>query len=256
VNPRIWFDSLRRFSKLHDNHPEQDLSKPKTVARLPDVLPADPMHWADAWIKEAIAGAVQRNPTSMTLVTVGASSSPSARVVLCKEFVPDPGYLVFHTNYNSKKVKELEQCANVAAVFHWDGLGRQIRIEGQAVRSPIAESDDYFKTREWGSQLGAWGSDQSDNLESREALIRQLRERATSLGLSVSDDLQSLTNAEQPKIERPPHWGGIRIWASAIELWIEGSDRIHDRGAWKRELSRASEYQFNVTPWIGRRLQP
>jgi pyridoxamine 5'-phosphate oxidase len=232
------------------------LSKPKTVARLPDELPADPMHWADAWIKEATASAIQRNPASMTLVTVDALSFPSARVVLCKEIVPDPGYLVFHTNYNSRKVKELGQCANVAVVFHWDALGRQIRIEGQAVLSPVAESDDYFKTREWGSQLGAWGSDQSDDLESREALIKQFKERAASLGLSVADDLQSLTSTERPTIERPQHWGGIRIWASAIELWIEGSDRIHDRGAWKRELSRASEYDFNVTPWIGRRLQP
>ena len=214
------------------------------------------MHWADAWIKEATATEVQRNPTSMTLVTVGAASSPSARVVLCKEFVPDPGYLVFHTNYNSRKVKELEQCANVAAVFHWDVLGRQIRIEGLAVRSPEAESDAYFQTREWASQFGAWGSDQSEELESREALKQQLRERAADLGLSVADDLQSLKSTEQPTIARPPHWGGIRIWASAIELWIEGRDRIHDRGAWTRELSRASESEFNTTPWVGRRLQP
>ena len=232
------------------------MTKPKTVDRLPDELPADPMHWADAWIKEAIAGEVQRNPTSMTLVTVDGNARPSARVVLCKKFVPDPGYLVFHTNYNSRKVKELEQCDKVAAVFHWDALGRQIRIEGQAVRSPEAESDAYFKTREWGSQLGAWGSDQSETLESREALIRQLRERAAKLGLTVSDDLQSLTDAEQPAIERPPHWGGIRIWASAIELWIEGGDRIHDRGAWTRKLARTTGDEFESTPWLGRRLQP
>jgi len=232
------------------------LNKPQIVDRLPDQLPADPMHWADAWIKEAMASAIQRNPTSMTFVTVDAASSPSARVVLCKQFVPDPGYLVFHTNYNSRKVKEMEQCANVAAVFHWDALGRQIRIEGQAVRSPEAESDAYFKTREWGSQLSAWGSDQSEELKSRQAMMQQLRERAAGLGLSVSDDLQSLTNTEVPNIDRPAHWGGIRIWASAIELWVEGRDRIHDRGAWKRDLSRASEYEFNVTPWVGRRLQP
>jgi pyridoxamine 5'-phosphate oxidase len=235
---------------------EQELSKAKTADRLPDELPADPMHWADAWIKEATAGQVQRNPTSMTIVTVGPNASPSARVVLCKQFVPDPGYLVFHTNYNSRKVKELEQHASVAAVFHWDALGRQIRIEGQAVRSPVAESDAYFETREWGSQLGAWGSDQSDDLESRQALMQQLRERARDLGLSVADDLQSLTDSDTPTIERPPHWGGIRLWASAIELWIEGTDRIHDRGSWTRELSRASDHSFNTTPWVGKRLQP
>jgi pyridoxamine 5'-phosphate oxidase len=245
------------------------------------------MHWADAWIKEATASEIQRNPNSMTLATVDADANPSARVVLCKEFVPDPGYLVFYTNYNSKKVQDLEQCAKVAAVFvpdpgylvfytnynskkvqdleqcakvaavfHWDALGRQIRIEGLAVRSPEAESDAYFASRDWGSQLGAWGSDQSEVLASREDLIAQLRERAGQLGLSLSDDLLSLRGTEQPTIERPPHWGGIRFWASAIELWIEGKDRIHDRGAWKRELVRASEHKFNVTPWVGKRLQP
>jgi len=232
------------------------LSNPKYADRLPDELPADPMHWADAWIKDATASEIQRNPNSMTLVTVDADANPSARVVLCKEFVPDPGYLVFYTNYNSKKVKDLEQSAKVAVVFHWDALGRQIRIEGLAVRSPEAESDAYFASRDWGSQLGAWGSDQSEVLASREDLIAQLRERAAQLGLSLSDDLLSLRGTEQPTIERPPHWGGIRFWASAIELWIEGKDRIHDRGAWKRELVRASEHKFNVTPWVGKRLQP
>lgn len=232
------------------------MTNSKIADRLPDELPADPMHWADAWIKEAIAGEIQRNPTSMTIVTVDADSSPSARVVLCKAFVPDPGYLVFYTNYRSRKVRELEQCERVAAVFHWDALGRQIRIEGRAVRSPESESDAYFKTREWGSQLGAWASDQSEPIESREALRRQLRERAASLGVSVSDDLQSLQSSKQPAIARPPHWGGIRVWASAIELWIEGRDRIHDRGLWTREIVRATEHTFNVTPWLGRRLQP
>jgi len=238
------------------NHPEQELSKAKTANRLPDELPADPMHWADAWIKEAIAGEVQRNPTSLTLVTVDANGCPSARVVLCKEFVPDPGYFVFYTNYNSRKVKELEMHDKVAAVFHWDALGRQIRIEGLAVRSPETESDAYFRSREWGSQLGAWGSDQSEPLESREALVKQLRERAANLGLTVADDLQSLKGSEQPTIERPPHWGGIRVWAQVIELWIEGRDRIHDRGYWTRELVRASADSFSTTAWTGQRLQP
>lgn len=232
------------------------MSNPKTADRLPDELPADPMHWADAWIKEATASAIQRNPTSMTLVTVGAASAPSARVVLCKQFVPDPGYLVFHTNYNSRKVKELEHCPNVAAVFHWAALGRQIRIEGLAIRSPEAESDAYFQTRDWGSQLGAWASDQSAELKSPEALKQQIRKRAANLGLAVTDDLRSLKGTTRPTIARPPHWGGIRVWASAVELWIEGRDRIHDRGMWRRDLSRASESEFNSTPWVGRRLQP
>ena len=228
----------------------------KYLDHLPNELPTNPMHWADAWIKEAITNKIQRNPTSMTLVTVDTNSNPSARIVLCKEFVPDPGYLVFYTNYKSRKIKDLERCAQVAAVFHWDALGRQIRIEGLAVFSPVEESDAYFKTRNWGSQLGAWGSDQSKVLESRQALTTQLKERATRLNLPVSDDMKTLLRTEQPTIERPPHWGGIRIWASTIELWIEGQDRIHDRGSWTRKLFKESEYTFNTTPWTGTRLQP
>ena len=81
--------------------PLQDItivSDAKLADRLPDDLPSDPMHWADAWLKEATAAKVQRNPNSMTIASVGANSQPSSRVVLCKDFVPDPGFLVFHTN--------------------------------------------------------------------------------------------------------------------------------------------------------------
>ena len=232
------------------------MTNPKYADRLPDELPADPMHWADAWIKEAMASEIQRNPNSMTLVTVDADANPSARVVLCKEFVPDPGYLVFYTNYNSKKVKDLEQSAKVAAVFHWDALGRQIRIEGLAVRSPEAESDAYFATRDWGSQLGAWGSDQSAPLESRSALIAQVGRRAVKLGINVAANLQSIAGKDRPVIARAPHWGGIRVWARRIELWVEGTDRIHDRARWERRLEQSPDGSFSTGDWSGSRLQP
>lgn len=214
------------------------------------------MHWADAWLREAIAENVQRNPNSMTLATVGPDRQPAARVVLCKAFVPDPGYVVFHTNYRSRKVRELTESAKVSALFHWDSLGRQIRIEGLAVRSPESESDAYFATRGWGSQLGAWGSDQSSPIESREALVAQVRERAADLGIVLAGDTQTLAIEPPPPIPRPPHWGGIRVWAAAVELWVEGSDRIHDRAFWTRNLVRTDEHTFSVTAWSGTRLQP
>jgi pyridoxamine 5'-phosphate oxidase len=224
--------------------------------RLPDDLPSDPMHWADAWIKEAHASELRRNPGSMTLVTLSIEGNPSARIVLCKDFVPDPGYLVFYTNYNSRKSREIAANPKVAALFHWDGPGRQIRIEGNAIQSPAEESDAYFATRDLGARLGAWGSDQSAELASRETLLEQIRSRAEELGIDQSDDLLSLPAEGAPNIQRPPHWGGFRIWANAIELWKDGADRIHDRALWTRSLVRSSENEFSVTPWVGTRLQP
>ena len=213
------------------------------------------MQWAAAWLDEAARQRVQRNPNSMTFVTVGNDGKPAARVVLCKDFVADPGYLVFFTNYLSRKVREIRANPDVAVTFHWDALGRQVRIEGTAVFSPAAESDAYFATRDRGSQLGAWGSDQSAPLASREALLRQLQKRARNLGLNVSDDLQSIEIVDGGVISRPDHWGGVRVWASAVELWIEGRDRIHDRARWRRTLD-ASDGDFVAGPWEGSRLQP
>ena len=192
----------------------------------------------------------------MTFVTVSDTAQPSARVVLCKEFIADPGYVVLYTNYKSDKVRELTQNPNVAIVFHWDVLGRQIRIEGQALRSPEDESDAYFATRDWGSQLGAWGSDQSAPLESRAALIAQLGKRAMKLGIGVARNLNSIAVSDRPVIPRPPHWGGIRVWARRIELWIEGTDRIHDRARWQRSLVQESDQNFSTGAWSGTRLQP
>ncbi len=232
------------------------MSDAKLANRLPDKLPSDPMHWADAWLKEATAAQVQRNPNSMTISSVGADSRPSSRVVLVKEFVPDPGYLVFYTNYRSRKSLELDANPHAAAVMHWDALGKQIRIEGTVVRSPEKESDAYFATRDWGSQLGAWSSDQSEAIESYEALLLQVRQRAAELGLKLDPETMTLGSDEVPEIPRPAHWGGFRLWATMIELWIEGKNRIHDRACWHRDIVRASEHTFTTTPWIGTRIQP
>lgn len=223
---------------------------------LPDLLPQNPMAWANAWLEHATAEAVQRNPNSMTLATVASDGQPSARVVLCKSFVVDPGYLVFYTNYQSRKMTEAFAHPDVAATFHWDAFGRQVRIEGVAVRSPADESDAYFATRHWGSQIGAWGSDQSAPIASRQALIEQIAARARSIGVEVADDLQSLSGGKPSVVPRPKHWGGVRIWPRRIELWIEGGDRIHDRATWMRSLTADTEHSFVVGGWTGARLQP
>lgn len=232
------------------------MSDNELLDKLPDTLPDDPMHWADAWLKEATAAGVRRNPNAMAIVSVGNSGQPSARMVLCKRFVPDPGYLVFYTNYGSQKAIEFDNNPKAAALFHWDSIGRQVRIEGLIVRSPTEESDTYFDSRDRGSQLGAWGSDQSKPIDSRAALVDQLRRRADALGLSLDEGEVREVEGTTPVIHRPPHWGGLRLWATAVELWVEGGDRIHDRGRWNREIVRSGKHSFTTTPWTSKRLQP
>lgn len=232
------------------------MTDPCTAKKFPGELPADPMLWVEAWLDEAMAKALQRNPNSMTAITVNERGQPSGRVVLCKDFVADPGYLVFYTNYKSDKVRHLKSNNNIALVFHWDRFGRQARLEGEAVLSPDAESDAYFATRDWGSQLGAWGSDQSAPLESRAALIAQVGRRAVKLGVGAAKNLKSIAVADRPVIPRPPHWGGIRVWPRRVELWLEGEDRIHDRARWDRTIERGDDDLYQVGAWTGTRLQP
>lgn len=223
---------------------------------LPDALPDDPMPLAASWLDAATAGNVQRNPNAMTVVSVAANGCPSARVVLCKDFVVDPGYLVFYTNYNSRKCVEFADNANAAALFHWDVLGRQIRVEGTVMRSPDTESDAYFASRDRGSQLGAWGSDQSAPIASKSALVAQIIARGEELGLKFSDGAEELVSENAAVIARPPHWGGLRLWATAVELWVEGADRIHDRAQWTRECSIKDDGVVAAGRWTGSRLQP
>lgn len=212
-----------------------------TDGLLPDILPTDPMTWAAAWLASATERAVQRNPNAITLSTID-DGRPSSRIVLCKGFVADPGFLVFYTNYESRKGAEIAACSSVSVLFHWDALGRQVRLDGHAVTSPPAESDAYFAGRPRGSQLGAWGSDQSQPIAARANLKRQLDERAARF--------------EGADVPRPPHWGGYRVWPHTAELWIEGADRIHDRARWTRELTPVDAHSFSCGAWTGTRLQP
>lgn len=223
---------------------------------LPSELPADPMPLAAAWLEEAARADLRPNPNAMCVATLGPDGMPSARTLLCKNFVADPGYLVFYTNYRSRKARELEANPRAAAVFHWDRLGRQLRLEGEVRRSPPEESDAYFATRHWRSQLNAWASDQSEPLASRDALFVQARERAAELGVELDAGLER-TGADAPLIPRPPHWGGYRLWASAVELWVSGEARAHDRARWTRALEpEGRPGGYAVSRWTATRLQP
>jgi pyridoxamine 5'-phosphate oxidase len=220
---------------------------------LPDPLPAEPLELAAAWLAEATANKVQPNPNAMVLATCDSSGHPSARVVLCKDLTPRPGFLGFYTNYLSRKGQDLEQNPRAAIVMYWDALHRQVRIEGRVVKMPPAESEAYFATRNWQSRLGAWASEQSQPIASRTELLAKVAKAALRLALPVPADEQQ----QDPglHIARPPHWGGYRLWAEAVELWVEGSARIHDRARWSRTLSERPD-GFSAGPWSVTRLQP
>ena len=216
--------------------------------------PADPLAVLERWLEQARDQRVQPNPNAMVLATCDAEGRPSARVVLCKGVCAEPGYLVFYTNYHSRKGRELAAAGRAAAVFHWDALHRQVRIEGAVVRAPSADSDAYFASRPWQSRLGAWASAQSDPAESRQALERALAAAAARFGAPVP----GACAPEAPftgVIPRPAHWGGYRLWAESVELWVEGAARIHDRLLWTRRLS-GSHGSFRPEPWKVIRLQP
>jgi pyridoxamine 5'-phosphate oxidase len=223
-------------------------------AILTDPVPTEPMHLVGVWLAEAWERRAQRNPNSMVLATSSADGTPSARVVLWKGLVEDPGYLLFYTNYESQKGIELLERPRAAAVMHWDYLQRQIRIAGPVTRSPAAESDAYFASRPWPSRIGAWASNQSRPIASRAALAAAVGAAAKRFG--TPDPATAQEAGKDFPIARPPHWGGFRLWAQSVELWQEGTARIHDRWRWSRTLSAAGPDDFSGGPWALERLQP
>ena len=163
--------------------------------------------WYDLACKTEI-----NDPNAMTLSTL-SNSQPSSRVVLLKSY--DEIGLVFYTNSNSKKGKSIKENNNVALNFHWKTQNRQIRIEGNAniVSKEVAES--YFKTRPRNSQIGAWSSNQSDDLSSRDELVKNIKD----FEMKYKDK----------DIPRPSHWNGYLVMPNLIEFWQEMPFRVHDR---------------------------
>ena len=214
---------------------------------LPDPLPDNPLITAARWLEEGWQARHEPNPNAMALATVNAAGAPSVRIVLCKDIVPEPGYLMFYTNYHSRKGEELAGNSHAAVVLHWDHQHRQLRVEGTVTRTSEAESDAYFATRTQASAVGAWASEQSRPIASR-----------TLLEQAVARERARLNPQGSPTavIPRPPHWGGYRLWAEAVELWVEGASRIHDRARWTRPLGAASAGGFSPGPWRATRLQP
>ena len=163
--------------------------------------------WYDLACKTEI-----NDPNAMTLSTI-SNNQPSSRVVLLKSY--DEIGLVFYTNSNSKKGKSIKENNNVSLNFHWKTQNRQIRIEGNANIVSKEVADSYFKTRPRNSQIGAWSSNQSDDLSSRDELIK-----------SIKDFEMKYKDKDSP---RPSHWNGYLVMPNLIEFWQEMPFRVHDR---------------------------
>lgn len=222
---------------------------------LPEPLPPNPLELAAQWLEQARHDAAQPNPNAMVLATVDERGHPSARVVLCKKIAAEPGFIVFYTNYRSRKGRELADNPRAAVVFHWDHRHRQVRAEGRVEPLSDAENDAYFRTRAWQSRLGAWASEQSQPVDSRRTLAQAVAAAARRFGIPYDGP-----GAPEPRdvlvdVPRPPNWGGYRLNADAVELWVEGEFRIHDRARWTRTLSEPNR-AAGATRWAVTRLQP
>jgi pyridoxamine 5'-phosphate oxidase len=222
---------------------------------LPEPLPAEPLALVADWLSQAARANVQPNANAMVLATVDARGAPAARVVLCKEIRVDAGYITFFTNYLSRKGAELSANTRAAAVMYWDVLHRQVRLEGRVTLTTAAESDAYFASRAWQSRIGAWASQQSAPIASRAELVRAAEAAAQRFGTPMPTKSEDTAPDPGVPIARPPHWGGYHLWIDAVELWVEGAARLHDRARWTRTLE-ADGGGFKGGRWSATRLQP
>lgn len=238
---------------------------------LPDTLPEHPWELFRAYWNRAHGladggGPVQPNPNAMSLATVDPDGSPSCRVVLCRGWEPDPGYLVFYTNYTGRKGRALlgvtasgergwgSACCN----FHWDTMDVQARFEGVAIKSPSDESDEYFAQRGLENRIGAWASDQSEPIGSRGELLMKIAEVIYRYDVDPTVLLAKHGDPSRAasEIPRPPHWGGFRLYPKRVELWCGSTSRVHDRAEWTRDVSVAAGKGVSCGAWRSTRIQP
>lgn len=194
-------------------------------------LNADPIAQFESWLQQAVDAQLSADPTAMTLATVDTSGQPSQRVVLLKAL--DQRGFVFYTNYDSHKGRDIAANAKVSLHFGWLALERQVVVYGKAQRIDEQASAEYFHSRPRASQIGAWTSQQSQPIASRE-------------DLDAAFAATEARFADQEDIPLPPFWGGIAVQPQQIEFWQGRGGRLHDRFIYRREGSQ----------WQVERLQP
>ena len=206
-----------------------DLRKSYEKAELSeDASASDPLKQFERWLNEAIQSEVPE-PNAMTVATVASNMRPSTRMVLIKGY--DERGIVWYTNYDSRKGKELAGNPFAALQFHWVELERVVRIEGRMEKISDAESDAYFHSRPLDSRIGAWASPQSQVIDGRGVLITNAAKYAAQFMLSPP---------------RPPHWGGYRLVPDEWQFWQGRKSRLHDR----------LRYRLNEGNWLRERLAP
>ena len=165
------------------------------------------------WFNEAKKTEIN-DPNALALATVGKNGIPSVRMVLLKDF-NEKGF-IFYTNLNSRKSNEIKSNPNASMCFHWKSLLRQVRIIGELTNVSDADADNYYNSRSYGSRIGAWASNQSSILKSRDELLNLIEEFKKKY-------------PNEKNIPRPKHWSGWNLNPIEIEFWLDGNDRIHER---------------------------
>ena len=196
-------DMKNDLSSIRREYSQRSLSK--------QVVSASPIEQMRLWLDEAIRSETWE-PTAFTLSTADSEGKPSGRIVLLKDLTHQG--LVFYTNYNSRKGRHIEANPSAAAVFYWPELERQVRVEGHVEKEEPWRSEEYFQSRPENSRLGAWASDQSTAIPSREYLEKRMKE--------VIDQFKDQT------ISRPPNWGGYILKPRLFEFWQGRENRLHE----------------------------